>query len=368
MNFRLMRQFFYVFLSFIHFSVTAQVSNNNITDRAELLLNAEPIHSNTNNSSVEWNCISKALTNKCLIYHNDQWFHFTPNQNGRFFLNVSSQQCRDERGIQVIVIEGNPCEVKTYKILQCIPKVHQDDIFIELDSLKYGTQYLVNIDGFLGDFCNFDIQFSRTPKGTPRIAVNLDSLNMKAALKGHVVTIGWSIHDALTDEINSFKIFRLGRGEQKSVLIKDLPLRANALGDYNHAYSVLDSLSVSNRYRYRIFGIQKDTEYPLLLDEQEVSFYDQSKPYSKASTWVSIPLALKSGSSYQVLVLNRIDYSLLRKYSGAFDELKDATFEINLDEFVKTGVKEFIVLASEPNSSQPKEFYFIFDGKKLVGK
>ena len=54
--------------------------------------------------------INKALTNKCVIYHNDQGY----------------------KGIQAIIIEGNPCEAATYKILHCIPQISQHDVYIEL--------------------------------------------------------------------------------------------------------------------------------------------------------------------------------------------------------------------------------------------
>ena len=348
-------------------SLTAQVSNNNIQNRAELILNATYLHSNTNHSSVEWNCINKALTNKCLVYHNDQWFHFTPNRNGNYFLNISAQHCRDLRGIQVIVIEGNPCEVNTYKILQCISKIHYDDVFIELDTLKAGTQYLVNIDGFLGDFCEFDIQFSEAPKGFSQVNINLDTLGMKVALKDSVATIRWSVHESIAEEITSLRVYRFSQNDKKSVLVKELSLRSNALGDYEKEYLVTDSLSKYDSYTYRVFGIQKNTEYPLLLDEQKVSFYRYKKPNEEILTWVYIPLELKNGDRYQVLVFNRVDYATLRKYTGEFDASKDTTFEINLKEFVDGGIKEFIILASEVNSNQSKEFYFRFDGRKIVG-
>ena len=93
---RLMLSFF---LLVICFTLAAQVSNNNIGSRTELILDAAPTHSTTANSSVEWACVNKSLTNKCLIYHNDQWFHFTPQTNGKLFLNIASQQCRDLQGI-----------------------------------------------------------------------------------------------------------------------------------------------------------------------------------------------------------------------------------------------------------------------------
>ena len=343
----------------------AQVSNNNIKDRTELELNATPLHSNTNHSSVEWNCINKALTNECLVYHNDQWFSFKPKQSGKFFLNVSSQQCRDQRGIQVIVIEGNPCEISSYKILQCIPKIHQDDVFIELDSVKADVQYLVNIDGFLGDFCEFDIQLSTQPRGFPRVLDNADTLNMQFTLKESTVTIHWTVHESIAEEIRAFKIYRIGSESPKSTLIKELPLRANALGDFDKEYMLVDTLLKWGNYVYRVFGIQKEMEIPVLLDEQRVSFHAKSNP--GVSTWAYIPLDLKNSERYMVLVFNKVDYSLLRKYTGEFDRSKDATFEINLQEFIRSGMKEFIIMASEANSNKAKEFHFRFDGTRMIG-
>ncbi|HEU5290627.1 MAG TPA: hypothetical protein VFU05_08310 [Cyclobacteriaceae bacterium] len=345
----------------------AQVSNNDIKDRTELILNAVPTPSNTYNSSVEWSCINKALTNKCLVYHNDQWFHFTPNRTGKFYLNVSSQQCRDQQGIQVIILEGNPCEIKTYKIRQCISKVHQDDVFIELDSLKPGTQYLVNIDGFLGDFCEFNIQFSAIPAGLPRVTRNLDTLNMKASLKDSVVTIQWTVDESMADGIKKFNVYRIGGDGPKSRLVGELPLRANALGDFDKEYLLRDSLTQPGKYTYRIFGIQNETESPILLDEQRLSFYPRrNRVPSEGSKWVNISLNFSEGERYQVLVFDKVDYALLRKYTGEFDAVKDATFEINLNEFIATGVREFIVLATDADSKKSKEFYFLYDGSKIV--
>ena len=57
-------------------NVVAQVSNNSIDKRLGLVMDANPIASTAAESSVEWNCINKSLTSKCLVYHNDQWFDF----------------------------------------------------------------------------------------------------------------------------------------------------------------------------------------------------------------------------------------------------------------------------------------------------
>lgn len=97
---------------------------------------------------------------------------------GTYYLNISSQDCRNSRGVQAIVIEGNPCEAANYKILHCTPQIVQEDVFIEISDVRSDRTYLVNIDGFLGDFCNFDIQLSSYPVGFSLTARNLDTLKL----------------------------------------------------------------------------------------------------------------------------------------------------------------------------------------------
>ena len=84
----------------------AQVVNDNIGNRSRLIIDSASIYSSTDEATVEWQCINKALTNKCLIYHNDQWFTFNVKSEGSYYLNITSQSCRDSRGIQAIIIEA----------------------------------------------------------------------------------------------------------------------------------------------------------------------------------------------------------------------------------------------------------------------
>src|SRR3954465_1716422 len=134
--------------------VAAQVENNSFKDRIHLVADAPLRHSTTAKATVEWACVNKALTNKCLVYHNDQWFYFTLEAAGNYYLNISGQKCRDKRAVQVLIIEGNPCETPNYRILECVSRGLQSDVFIPLQSLRAKTLYLVNIDGFLGDYCD----------------------------------------------------------------------------------------------------------------------------------------------------------------------------------------------------------------------
>jgi hypothetical protein len=101
----------------------AQVTNNNIQNGSQLVLDAAYTPSSTDHATVEWDCINrslKAITHKCLIYHNDQWFTFNATQSGKYYLNIALKRCRDSKGIQAIVLQGNPCITKQYEILKYI--------------------------------------------------------------------------------------------------------------------------------------------------------------------------------------------------------------------------------------------------------
>ena len=43
------------------------------------------ITSNTTGCTVQRACVDERLTGKCIEYHNDQWFEFTPKVSGRYF-------------------------------------------------------------------------------------------------------------------------------------------------------------------------------------------------------------------------------------------------------------------------------------------
>jgi hypothetical protein len=254
----------------------AQVVNDNISRRSQLFLDSASINSSTNESTVEWQCINKALTNKCLIYHNDQWFTFNVASIGTYYLNISSQNCRDSRGIQLIVIEGNPCKVETYKILHCIPRLTQQDLFIELKELRADVQYLVNIDGFMGDYCNFDIQLSSHPKGLSRFARNLDTLKLSSSIVKNLVTLQWTLPPTYDDKTDAFEIYRREKGGARNKLVGTVRAEFNALGIAQPHYAFVDTLLSQNTYTYEIFGVLNDG-IKEILDQHAISFYAGNK-------------------------------------------------------------------------------------------
>src|SRR6478736_2502140 len=306
------RFLFLLVIAGLSIRTNAQVPNNKILDRFTLVPNADPISSSTANSTVEWNCINKALTNKCLVYHNDQWFNFSIPKPGAYFINISGQKCRDLRGIQLIIIEGNPCETKTYRILQCIPQIHQDDVFVQLDSLKPQTQHLLNIDGFLGDFCEFEIQVSEKPNGLPRHLQVRDTTKAEMKQNGRLIKLNWTVSEDKIDQIQSFKIYRTQPNHVKSDLIAEQMVSRNAYGAYILNYSVTDSLQIEGMYMFRIFGIAKQTLFPSLLTTRKLQ-YTKPKPKIVPQRSVGLNLVFEASEKYNVMVYDKAGYQLLKK-------------------------------------------------------
>jgi hypothetical protein len=217
--------------------------------------------------------LTERFTNSCLVYHNDQWFYFTPTDSRKQYLNITNQQCKNFKGVQVVVIEGNPCETQTYQLIHCTSFTDQNDTFIELDSLKPGVQYLVLIDGFLGDQCDFEIQFGTRPSGIPVHRNSRDTLSLRVEQDRHLVNLQWGANQPQLDELDHFEIFRQQINAPKAVELVEISISTNALGTHMEHYAYTDSLSEPGLYVYQVIGVTKSGNERILLDETRVEFF-----------------------------------------------------------------------------------------------
>jgi len=350
-----------VILMLIGFESIAQVSNNNIEERLQIDLN-KPIHSSTAGANVQWKCINKALTNKCLVYHNDQWFSFSVENPGDYFINISSQKCRDSKGVQMIVIEGNPCQVSTYKILECIPQIRTEDVFVELHSLKANTQYLLNVDGFLGDFCDFNIELSNKRKGLPRKDVNLDTLDIESRIEKKVVTMKWSVNKDIAVDLREFRIFR------NSSLVGELGIGRNAYGLSGNKYQFTDTLENPGVYKYNIYGVRESDDMPMLLSQRKISI--QQEVAGEPETIMKVlPVRLRfTGKTYFQLRLYNYDGDhLLWKHSGE-TQGDDELFMIDPQPYVAYGLRNFQLLILDEHGNKIDEIYFHVNADNSIVK
>ena len=227
----------------------AQVPNDNIENR-RVLQAGETITSSTTGCTVQRACVDERLTGKCIEYHNDQWFEFTPKFSGRYFVNIGGQKCRDVHGVQLVVLTGQPCQPATYHILSCTSLGTQDDVFVTLDSLRAGQPYLLDVDGYLKDFCQFSLQVSQTAAGMP-VSYFPPSPARLLPTASRVVELSWTLPDSLAN-VADCRVMRREIHEYRSTEVCRLPVRRDTYGRPQTSYSVADTLPAAGIYDYQV--------------------------------------------------------------------------------------------------------------------
>jgi len=342
-------------------TLMSQVTNNDIRDRSILVLDADPVISNTANNTVEWACLNKKLTQKCLVYHNDQWFSFHVEKNGDYFINIASRECRDGMGVQLIIIEGNPCEVNTYRIMECIRRIDQGEVYVDLKGLKANTSYLVNVDGFLGDFCEFRIQLSTTPWKSPNSS---DVQEVLAKLKTKPIELSWELKDEDQRKVNGFNVYRKREGSHEKELIREMNVSFNALGVMATRYMMPDTLPAPGSYTFEVLGQFADASPPMLLAEHQVTWDGKNLRFSPPlppKTIAVFPLAGRTGASIELVLFNVENSDRLWTRKVTYDPNKHATMELDLAPWLKRGAKRFLVLVIDEQEREPVEYYFTTD-------
>ena len=289
----------------------AQVKNDQIEHRQKLVIDASFYRSNTTNCTLEWSCLNKALTTKCIEYHNDQWFEFTTQVSGKYYVNISNQSCRDIRGVQLLVIDGEPCWPDTYQLIACASLGTQDDIFVELDSLKSNYTYLLNVDGYLNDFCDFQIQVSTKPKGLP-LNVSRQNNLVAGKITGKQVEINWQ---TTQDVISHYTVLRRYQADKKFKKIATTPHLRNAFGDSKLTYSIPDTVSLLGNYFYKIIATNQDSTQSV-IGEYSIRNNLENKEnlkFSQQNDYISIKLNYKKHTPISIYLFNAITQQFIKK-------------------------------------------------------
>ena len=335
----------------------AQVINDHIDKRIELKVNSPTYPSNTTDCTVDWACVDESLTGKCIEYHNDQWFWFKTNQAGNYYININGQQCRDTRGIQLVAIDGVPCQPKTYKILSCISLATQDDIFVELEALQANHSYLLNVDGYLKDFCSFQIQVSTQPQGIPVQPVK-EKVIAASKIVDDAVQLEWTLTDDLSDQINAFRILRREAVENRFTEIKVIPHERNVFGKGKLSYTLIDTVRNNGNYFYKIIASVPDRA-DMLLSETSVNFSSLIKVKPDPSDSITLQLDFKAGTHISIYFYDAKVRKLLIKTNFYFEE-KDRKKKYYIGHLKARGVKSVYVRITDQNNklSQTKFYQF----------
>lgn len=356
----------FVLVGFCCSAAFGQVKNNSIRGRLKLDLDQGSVKSTTAGSSVEWDCVNKALTRKCIVYHNDQWFEFTVPVPGRYFINVSAQQCTENLGVQAIVIEGNPCEIATYRILRCINRIRREDAYIQMDSLRPGISYLVNIDGFLGDACDFNIELASKAHGFPYQENGSDSTYTPLVQQQRAFRMHWHTDDRINDW-QSFRVYRwFGQGQPS--LIREEAVIRNAYGKPKFDYQVADSLIKEGLYTYRVFAVERENFTLVPLVTQQVTFLTP-RPVQKApdpERSVKITLPFKDRIPVDIIIYDQKNDEKKRATRVWFDPARSTTLDIPMGDLLDQGMVKFLVLVANSQSKEALEFYYTYTRGRFV--
>ncbi len=283
----------------------AQAPNDNIENR-RLLRAEETITSSTVGCTVQRACVDERLTGKCIEYHNDQWFEFRPPTTGTYYVNIGGQHCRDVRGVQLVVLTGTPCQPATYRILSCSSLGTQDDLFVPLPNLQAGQPYLLDVDGYLKDYCSFTLQVSGQARGLPVVSAPAVPQGLPAMRR--VVTLTWEVPDSLTTA-RYCRVLRRELHESRTHEIRREPLATNTYGRRQAFYSLTDTLPGPGQYLYQVVAegdLAKDS--PMLVQQQWLA-YSQLRPIMAGAVaadvaFIELPLSHYPRRSQLAIVLS----------------------------------------------------------------
>lgn len=347
----------------VNFALYAQVSNDAADHAVALPVDGTLHRSSTTNCTLDFNCLNQALTAKCLVYHNDQWFTFTTGEQAEYYLLVQNQNCRDVNGVQVVVFDGTLCEPSTYSLVSCISLSTQDDVYMTLKDLKSNHTYLINLDGYLNDHCAFDIRISSI---LPDFAIISTEYQVEVSLqmKNDSVYFHWKLDENLQKlGITEFEIIRRFKTEKKAQSIATIGVERTVKGDYKEEYNYSDTIKKAGTYSYKIIGKRTDGK-KYLIKEQDLNYKPVNtqilKPQLHFKNHTEIIVEIFDADIKQQFGSSEFEGNkkekLLMSYTTTYFE--KAPFSIDMAPYIERGINKVRVVISDSKRKVSEEFLF----------
>ncbi|MFC5272113.1 hypothetical protein [Adhaeribacter terreus] len=341
-------------------SIQAQVPNDNIENRRILELE-EIVWSNTTGCTVQRSCVDESLTGKCVEYHNDQWFEFAPDVSGDYFVNISGQTCRDIRGVQLVVLTGRPCEPESYHIISCTSLASQDDIFVPLEGLQAKQTYLLNIDGYLNDQCQFNIAISTKPNGIPASVTPV--IPAENSIQNGRVTLQWILPDSVS--ATEFQILRREATQFKAIACGRKTVMRDSYGKLLKAYTFTHSLPKAGNYLYQIVAYGTANEVPVLIKQE----WKTMRSIANSPIWYRLPLEKYPNKAELLIVItDAVTGKLLHKahITKRKNKPEQETFMVN--GWLAAGIKKLRIEVQQQKKGKTVSVFNQFvDLKNLAG-
>ena len=324
--------------------VWGQSTNDNMAQAIPLSVN-QSISSFTHGNTIEYFCIEPGLTSKCIKYHNDQWFTFVPEEAKPLYINITKQSCRDIYGVQLVVLTGELCTPKSYELIDCVSMGTQDDVYVEILNPKIGQKYWLLVDGYLHDFCKFDLGVSHQAEGmSAHTYANMGEVGIHGT--GRIVELNWTIEDSV-QAANSV-IYRKRTNDFTYEIHRIVPVVRNAYGSAVSSYSIADTVNHPGDYMYRL--VVEDftgTQYQVSEVTKRVS--------SGAFHYINLPLdydhhtklLIRYYANNKILKVHTLEYS--NKYEGLVP--------IVIDEFLDRSIHELEIEVIDIKEQHIKSYF-----------
>jgi hypothetical protein len=325
-------------ISTIKQEANKSVVNDDASNAKHLIVNANPYRSNTTQCTLEEKCINRLLTSKCLVYHNDQWFTFTTSDDSLYYIIIKNQNCRDINGVQLLVLDGILCQPSTYELMECVSTSTQDDIFVTLRKLKSNHTYIINLDGYLNDFCDFEIGVSsKLPD------FNVDALyktSVNYSINNGIVKFDWKLSEELQNKgVSHFEINRRFQSDKKYLKIKDVEVERTVDRNYLVDYTFTDTLLKEGTYHYKVVAVSMD-EKKFLIDELTFKGF----PQIINPNVITLDLGWNENTKIKVEIYNWLNHQLLNSYTTKYTE---KNFSVDLNSFYTNEVMRLKVIITD---------------------
>jgi hypothetical protein len=330
------------------------VINDSIDHKIHLSINNGFFASSTSECTVEWNCVEKEKLKSTITFHNDQWFSFRPRKQGHYYLVVRNQLCKEKRGVQVLVIDGIPCVPTSYSYLKLHSLLSTEDINYKLSDLKDNHEYLISIDGLLGDQCQFEIGISDTIPGNVINSVSKE-IDVKAERGKNTIILKWKANRLMKDSIYKFLIYRK-IGSTPFQVIDSFPTGSYSHGNHEEEFIKEDVMTQPDDYFYYIVG-----ETRLGIKYSYKSFNVKNNSINPDSRFIyTFRSSYKGKGEIRFRIINADNQQLLssREKENKHNEL----FGINLLSYYATGIKRFrIIIDYKKDPATTKEELFVIN-------
>jgi hypothetical protein len=212
----------------------------------------------------------------------------------------------------------------------------------------------VNVDGYLGDFCGFEIQVSRTPKGLPLATPDPVAVPVRADKRENRLTVRWQLPPALADQVIGFQVYRWFTKLPTSALLATVPVPFSSRGGEQLDYQVEDTLREEGRYQYRIVALTGDSSRVLIGQHWEVYEKPPAAPRDTANSLLLAP-DCRPNTPLQILVFDALTDRVLRNIDFT---CTGKPFRCDVSKFRQQGIYRYKVRVINLKNRRTNEYYF----------